>query len=1162
MTASKRKSEEKGKATPAKKTKTEAKTPAKKTPAKSAQKKATPKSAKPTAKVTSKVKKPETKKTPAKNKTPAKAVKTPAKAASKTPAKSVLKTPAKAKTPVKKTASKLVKKSLAKPVMKKSVPATKKMTAKPKTLSNVTKASLEKAKAIAAKAKLKTAKSLPKSKIIKKTVTPAKEKALPIKQDKPKEEEIKEEEKEEVPKETQKQETANEQKEEAPVNKRKAEIQEDEPPRKRRMITPNKKFEDYELEVPILSKRVKTPNPKYADYETETPSGKKVSELRAFIKDKKAKPAEDEEPAPEKKSTKKKTAEKGDNSEGDSEANDEKPKVFKESDMKPAEKLMKKLQKKLEKEAQAISAATPPENREKAKIKITKVVDYNKPVGVDDVQIKKLAKKVAATPKSKAAPKQKNEANTATAEAAKTPKAATKPAVKATPKAVVEKIVKPKKIKEMKKEERPIQAQFFCQKTIKLNSDNKEQKCWITGIGVFPSGEIVMVDMANKKIKLFGKEFEYLSQAQLDTIPQDISVSPVDASCAYFTKPFSKEGIQKVVMADGKLALKEYFVTNGTNRGITCIKAGILTSVQDGRYHDVDINHFKIYLLDYTGNVLQAVSTDTNGSRLFKLPLYFTVSSNCKQLIVSDCIKQNSYIVNVDMSGKIKFKYSGTNNNLITPRGLTIDDEDNIYVTEWERSSVYILNAEGKRTQTLMSHRELQQEKLDGLIKPYQLCYYKTGDTKKLIVSQEACDTVKVFKLLKREEVEAEAKAKAEEAAKKPVENGDPEKKVEEVAEVVKGAPEEAQAVSSTEVPVISSPPVVAKVTEPAVVKMTPAVVVRSPTSTEAQKAVQQIVVHPKPVSEKASQSQIVNVKQAIQPTVTVKSQAIQPKVIKIQKPKAVDPKPMQIVVQPNKPISAPLIKPQVTAAVQTKYVIIPKQSVTTQAGQTIVTQQGQTIVAQPYRKLASVLRKPNEVKPAAQAQLVITTTAASTPVIQALHGSKKEEVFSQTADDFNEEADAGESEMNGKLQDLVHAFQQSESNHVESIGNVIEESHVEHEPQEEMTVVVEDHSGIPEQHMEHEVETEHQVEHMQVTYIQVQDEGQVEHQDHQDVIQDEVPMETHHMEEQTVEEMHVPVSSEGEMITTTVHGDSGVYTMVLDTGNTMMFDQVSDFFF
>ena len=797
MPADKRKGAEKSKAgaTPAKKRKVE--TPKAKSAAKKVE---TPKRGKaPTPKVTStKAKKAEPKKTPTKaTPTPAKATKVTPKPASakknitKTPAKAT-KTPAKAtKTPAKatKTPAKATK-EVKKPIpVKKEVPkkaaVQPKPQPKPKAAVSVTRAKLDKAKAlkaraVTAKAKLKSTKTLPRGKVAEVKKTGVVKKVVIVK--KPKPEEKSEETKEETAapeKKTPAKATP------AAVKKRKAETptESTDSSRKRRMVTPNKKFADYELDVP--AKRTITPNKKYADYETDAmPKSGKVSELRAFIQEKKSvKPETEEPPKPEKKKPAgkatpgRKSAAKESSPEEDE--SEEKIKVFKASEMKPAEKLLKKLQKKLEKEAKGASPASPSENREKAKIKITKVVDYKKPLSSEDVEMKKLAKKIALNkpkPASPAKPKVQLQKTPKAAGATQEKPKTTPRIIKGTPKqAQVEKVAKPKKIRDMKREERPIQAKFVSQKVIQLPDDNQNVHCWITGISVFPSGEIIMVDMSNRRIKLFSKDFEFLSKVKLDAIPQDISVSPVNASFAYFTKPFSKEGIQKVAMSDGKLTLKEFFTTNGTNRGITCTKAGIFTSVQNGRYHDVDINHFKVLLLDYTGNVLQSVSTDPTGSRLFKLPLYFTVNSTGKQMIVADCIKQNSYVLNVDMDGKIKFKYEGMNNNPITPRGLTIDESDNIYVTEWERNNIYILSPTGKRLQMLFSHAELQQEKVDGLLKPYQLCYYKAENQRRLIVSQESSNKVKIFKLMSREEMEAEnaaiaAKKKVDEEAKAKIE--------------------------------------------------------------------------------------------------------------------------------------------------------------------------------------------------------------------------------------------------------------------------------------------------------------------------------------------------------------------------------------------------------
>ena len=523
---------------------------------------------------------------------------------------------------------------------------------------------------------------------------------------------------------------------ENPAKKRKAteEEENDESPRKRRIITPNKKYADFEVGM-----------------------SPRVSELRAFLQDKRKSTPDDsptkralvsEKPSPKPSAAKKSPAVK----EKDGK-DDEDIKVIKTSEMKPAEKLLKKLQKKLEKEARAASVFKPKEDKDKTKI--TKVVTYNKPkTKISSLPIKSLAQ----SPKLPRIPK--NPITTSKSASKETPKNKEKKVAKVIPRVqpTPEKIVKPKKIKEMKREERSIQVKLAHQKNIKQKDD---QKCWVTGIDTFPSGEVIMVDMANKKIKLFNKTLdECLSHVKLDTIPQDISVSPVDASSAYFTKPFSKEGIQKISMSDGKLTLKESFFTNGTNRGIKCTKSGILTSVQDGRYHDLDINCFKIDFLDYEGKSLKTVSVDQTGTRLFKLPLYFTTSNNDKQIIVSDCIRQNSYIVNLDLTGKIKFKYTG----LLAPRGLTVDNNDNVFVTEWEQNNIYVLSPTGKRLQVLITDQECQDEGLDGLLKPYQLCFVPNEAHGQLIVSQEGSNTVKVFDISKLEKSDTEGSPKKEKA--------------------------------------------------------------------------------------------------------------------------------------------------------------------------------------------------------------------------------------------------------------------------------------------------------------------------------------------------------------------------------------------------------------
>jgi hypothetical protein len=91
---------------------------------------------------------------------------------------------------------------------------------------------------------------------------------------------------------------------------------------------------------------------------------------------------------------------------------------------------------------------------------------------------------------------------------------------------------------------------------------------------------------------------------------------------------------------------------------------------------------------------------------LFKEPKHLTSNDARDILFVSD--QGNHSVIALDIKGYILFKY--THETIQNPRGLTCDNEGNIYVASEDK--VIQIDQHGSKSQVILSSKEKQFEKL------------------------------------------------------------------------------------------------------------------------------------------------------------------------------------------------------------------------------------------------------------------------------------------------------------------------------------------------------------------------------------------------------------------------------------------------------------------
>ena len=148
---------------------------------------------------------------------------------------------------------------------------------------------------------------------------------------------------------------------------------------------------------------------------------------------------------------------------------------------------------------------------------------------------------------------------------------------------------------------------------------------------------------------------------------------------------------------------------------------------------DTEVGEIRVY--DLEGRDLGTrIGINPDGSSLFYCPKYVAVSRSGHKIFVSDwdtdtvsCLTSNEKIV-----------YQYRDDELISPRGLCVDDNDNVIVCGWSSNIVQVITAAGKKHTTLLSHK-------DGIFYPNCVSFRLSDGT--LVACNENSDELLVCKL-------------------------------------------------------------------------------------------------------------------------------------------------------------------------------------------------------------------------------------------------------------------------------------------------------------------------------------------------------------------------------------------------------------------------------
>ena len=263
------------------------------------------------------------------------------------------------------------------------------------------------------------------------------------------------------------------------------------------------------------------------------------------------------------------------------------------------------------------------------------------------------------------------------------------------------------------------------QKKVNVKLSDDRLTPGMTGLAVMATGEIVLCDNSNVKLKLLDNIEALKDSLKLKAHPWDIAV--VDTKAVIVTLPGDKQ--LQYIEVFPRLTPGRVLQLDKHCWGVHVTGDKIFTSCHNKP------GKGEVRILDLEGNLLQQLGINRDGSFLFTYPCFVTVSPSEEKIFVSDMYGNS--VTCITMDNGVVYKYR--DNEMRSSFGLYCEGGDNILVCGKSSKNVQVITANGKKRCDLFSPRE-------GL-EPLCINYRERVDT--LIVGCSDSDHICLFKLVK-----------------------------------------------------------------------------------------------------------------------------------------------------------------------------------------------------------------------------------------------------------------------------------------------------------------------------------------------------------------------------------------------------------------------------
>ena len=248
------------------------------------------------------------------------------------------------------------------------------------------------------------------------------------------------------------------------------------------------------------------------------------------------------------------------------------------------------------------------------------------------------------------------------------------------------------------------------QVNIKVQSDSND--AWISGSAFLPSGQLILCDWYNKKLKLLDENLQMKESIDVPGRPWD--VAPVNQHQVIVTFPWQQ--YLQFIQVTPSLALGHTVNLGMECWGVTVTRESIYISFFESGEGNIGI-------YDLTGKKKRIIDqyNGKDGKVLIKSPWYIAVS-NDEKIFVSgrDAKSFTTTVYCLESSGNVLYTVS---NPLVKDcNGISVDENENLLVCDWLSHKVFLITKDGKEV------REFLTEK-DGLYRPFTVSFRRSDGT-------------------------------------------------------------------------------------------------------------------------------------------------------------------------------------------------------------------------------------------------------------------------------------------------------------------------------------------------------------------------------------------------------------------------------------------------
>ena len=229
------------------------------------------------------------------------------------------------------------------------------------------------------------------------------------------------------------------------------------------------------------------------------------------------------------------------------------------------------------------------------------------------------------------------------------------------------------------------------QVNVKVPSDTCD--ACITGSAFLPSGQLILCDWHNNKLKLLDENLQMKESIDVPGEPWD--VAPVNQHQVIVTFPL--ENYLQFIQVTPSLALGHTVDLGMQCRGVTVSRESIYISFSKS-------GGGKIGIYDLTGKKKRIIDpyNGKDGKVLIKWPYYIAVS-NDEKIFVSG-VSSTTTVFCLESSGNVL--YTVSNPLFKDCRGISVDENKNLLVCDLGSHKVFLITKDGKEVREFLTEKD------------------------------------------------------------------------------------------------------------------------------------------------------------------------------------------------------------------------------------------------------------------------------------------------------------------------------------------------------------------------------------------------------------------------------------------------------------------------